>query len=266
MNYGYVYLTTNLINNKKYIGQHKSNKFDESYKGSGKRLQSAIEKYGWENFKCEILEWAESKEHLNDLEKLYISLNNAVESDNFYNLIRGGLGDSESGLKFINDGIHNKKVKEDEIDEYLSNGYKLGRTSPDLNTIKKRSLSNRGQKRSQETKDKISKALKGKSLTEEHKLALRKPKKSDNWRKGLITIHNDDEYLNIKPDELDYYISLGYVRGGKAHSKESSIKHSEAISGRIYVTDELQCKHPKIEDVEHYLKLGWRIGRPKRNK
>lgn len=31
--YGYIYITENLVNHKKYIGQHKSNKFDEYYKG-----------------------------------------------------------------------------------------------------------------------------------------------------------------------------------------------------------------------------------------
>lgn len=44
--YGYVYQTINLINGKKYIGKHKSNVFDESYKGSGVYLSRAIKKYG----------------------------------------------------------------------------------------------------------------------------------------------------------------------------------------------------------------------------
>ena len=35
---GYIYETTNLINGKKYIGKHKSNKFDHNYYGSGKRI------------------------------------------------------------------------------------------------------------------------------------------------------------------------------------------------------------------------------------
>lgn len=54
--YGYIYETFNAITNKKYIGQHKSEKFDPKYFGSGKILLSAINKYGIENFKCKILE------------------------------------------------------------------------------------------------------------------------------------------------------------------------------------------------------------------
>lgn len=42
--YGYIYKTTNLINNKIYIGQHKHEKFDIKYFGSGYALVNAIKK------------------------------------------------------------------------------------------------------------------------------------------------------------------------------------------------------------------------------
>lgn len=53
--YGYIYLTTNLINERKYIGQHTSSEFDPNYKGSGKILWQAINKYGWDNFSVRML-------------------------------------------------------------------------------------------------------------------------------------------------------------------------------------------------------------------
>lgn len=40
--YGYIYITTNLINGRMYIGKHKSEKYDSSYYGSGKILLYAI--------------------------------------------------------------------------------------------------------------------------------------------------------------------------------------------------------------------------------
>ena len=49
----YIYLTTNLINGKKYIGKH-FGAICDSYLGSGTLLQRAIAKYGKENFKKEI--------------------------------------------------------------------------------------------------------------------------------------------------------------------------------------------------------------------
>ena len=50
MKYYYVYLTTNLINGKKYIGQHYG-ELDDYYLGSGSILKKAILKYGRKNFK-----------------------------------------------------------------------------------------------------------------------------------------------------------------------------------------------------------------------
>ena len=65
---GYIYKTTNLINGKIYIGQHRVNNdvIDKNYFGSGKLLLEAIKKYGKENFKCEIIEWCESEKSLSE--------------------------------------------------------------------------------------------------------------------------------------------------------------------------------------------------------
>ena len=57
---GYVYITTNLINNKKYIGLKTSDVFVPNYFGSGKIIKKAINKYGKNNFSVEILEECKS--------------------------------------------------------------------------------------------------------------------------------------------------------------------------------------------------------------
>ena len=53
--YHIIYKTTNIVNNKFYIGKHSTTDLDDLYLGSGKYLIRAIKKYGCESFKKEIL-------------------------------------------------------------------------------------------------------------------------------------------------------------------------------------------------------------------
>lgn len=88
--YGYIYITQNLINGKKYIGQHRCDHFDLNYIGSGVLLLKAIQKYGKKNFTCKLLKECFSEDDLNQSEIEYITKYQAVESDNFYNVATGG--------------------------------------------------------------------------------------------------------------------------------------------------------------------------------
>lgn len=84
----YIYLTTNQINGKQYIGQHYG-ELNDSYRGSGTLILKALEAYGAENFTKEILEVCESREDANNKEQFWIAFYNAVENENFYNLADG---------------------------------------------------------------------------------------------------------------------------------------------------------------------------------
>ena len=92
-----IYKTTNLLNNKWYIGKHNGN--DPYYLGSGKLLTRAINKYGVDNFKKEILEECTNIKQLNDREKHWIRITDAVNDPMSYNLAAGGDGGDLS--KFI---------------------------------------------------------------------------------------------------------------------------------------------------------------------
>ena len=103
-----IYVITNLINGMQYVGQtvnklerrighHK--KYNESYLGD------AIRKYGWENFKVDILEECTAPEELDEREIFWIKQLNC-KIPNGYNMTDGGnvprgrvVSDKEKALK-----------------------------------------------------------------------------------------------------------------------------------------------------------------------
>jgi hypothetical protein len=162
-----VYRTTNLVNGRFYIGVHKTEDPNDDYKGSGKLLWRAIEKYGWANFKKEVLFIFDT------LEKAFAKEEELVEEAKkdvkCYNLNKGGrggwdflteeeriaaskkgsaiwskqghskencvkiskaqsgVGNSQFGKCWINDGVESKKVLKADLTKYTSNGWKVGR-------------------------------------------------------------------------------------------------------------------------------------------
>lgn len=89
--YGFIYITTNKVNGKRYLGMcayHKANQ--SSYLGSGIALKRAIKKYGRENFSREIIFIGETKECLSEKEIEFITEYNCVESPDWYNIASGG--------------------------------------------------------------------------------------------------------------------------------------------------------------------------------
>jgi group I intron endonuclease len=79
-----VYLITNLINGKKYIGMDTKN--NPNYLGSGSLIIKAIKKYGRKNFKKEILETCSTITELEKRETYWIDYFNALNDKKFYNL------------------------------------------------------------------------------------------------------------------------------------------------------------------------------------
>lgn len=116
----YIYLTTNLINGKKYIGQHKG-KPNDKYFGSGTTILKALKKYGKENFQKEILCYCNTREEADEQEKYYIAKFNAVEDENFYNNSEGGTGGD--GFKAVKKWVQNNPEKAKEL--YKKSGIRL---------------------------------------------------------------------------------------------------------------------------------------------
>jgi len=230
--FGYIYMTENLINGKKYIGQKKSTEFlHEKYLGSGSILRKAIEKYGKENFKVSMICECSSKEELDEMEKYYISLYNAQSSEDFYNLTAGG----ESGLggpKFK--GHKHTDESKKKISEKVSgnkNGFYGKHHDSKTREIMKEKAANRPPV-SDETREKLSNIRKGRKFTEEHKRKISEAQKGE---KG-------NNY-------------------GKKLSDETKSKISNTVSNQVWMNDGIRSYRISKELVESYIEKGYVIGR-----
>lgn len=100
-----IYKTTNLVNNKIYVGQDTKN--NSKYLGSGKKLKLAIKKYGVKNFQKEILEEINgTQELLNEREQYWIKKLDSTNKKIGYNISFGG----QKG--WMRDIKHSKETKE----------------------------------------------------------------------------------------------------------------------------------------------------------
>jgi group I intron endonuclease len=78
--YHFVYITTNLINGKQYVGDHSTNILEtDNYLGSGKPyFLRALNEYGVKNFKREILEFFPTKQESFNAQEKYIQKYNTL--------------------------------------------------------------------------------------------------------------------------------------------------------------------------------------------
>lgn len=90
MPYGFIYITTNMLNGKKYLGQKKFDSHWRSYIGSGKAFKKAVQKYGKANFCRDIILLCNSADELNNAERDLSVFLNVVESNDWYNEVYGG--------------------------------------------------------------------------------------------------------------------------------------------------------------------------------
>ena len=244
--YGFIYITINLINGKKYIGQRKINQKDTKYYlGSGKALKKAIEKYGRESFKREIIEYAYSEKELNDLEDYYLALTRAYEDDSYYNIARYcNVKDVRNILNAEEYEIYRKKLSEGVRESYNKN--------PNLRKL--RSQNNYKRKE----------AIKIRNMTEKEYLGwLRKEK---DIRKSKIRIKNiwknnihpqlgkpRSEYTKNKISislKKIYSIPENNPMYGKKHSEKSkeimSYYAKEIRDNTVYRTKEFRSKMSDI--------------------
>jgi hypothetical protein len=133
-----LYKIVNKVNNKFYIGVHKTVDIHDNYMGSGHLIKAAIAKYGIENFTKEIINVFTNSVDAYNKEREIIT-KELLESKQCYNIKEGGRGGFEhirqKNLHKWSKGkviIHNPltgqqtKVSTDLLQSYLDKGWLKG--------------------------------------------------------------------------------------------------------------------------------------------
>lgn len=214
--YYLVYQTTNIINQKIYVGAHITSNINDGYLGSGKILQRSIQKYGIENFTKEILHVFDNADDM-FLKEREIVNEEFVRRDDTYNIKLGGLGgwdyvnaaglnwSPEKNLRisgFANASpeeraawtpkmIENRRITQEQI----NNGERPD-THPNRKTFS-------GKYHKDDTKRKMSEAHKQNQDQVGHK----------NSQYGTCWITNGKTNLKIAKDSLAVYTDKGYRKG-----------------------------------------------------
>lgn len=210
--YHYIYKTTNILNNKFYIGLHSTDDLEDGYVGSGTYLWRSIDKYGRENHVTEILEHLPSRASLK-LRETQIVNEELLGNVLCMNLQLGG-GD---GWEYVHKtGSHKKgqikaaevykeRLKTDpEFRQKLSDNF--SKTVKRLHTEGKIRYDNFTSKsHTNETKNKMRESHLGKHEGEK------------NSQFGTCWIHSLEEKRSIRINkyESESYISLGWLKGRK---------------------------------------------------
>jgi hypothetical protein len=183
-----IYKTTNILNNKIYIGKHQTENVDDDYFGSGIYLEKDVKKYGKENFKKEILFIFDTESEMNSKEKELVTEDFVKRNDNYNRAIGGEGGAIFKGRK------HSEETK--------------------------RKLSEKAKKRvvTEETRRKISEANKKRIVSLETKQKLSE--------KAKIRFQNEDSKKNISETLKKKYsngdISVNVYERTKEHRQKMS--------------------------------------------
>lgn len=171
---GFIYLTTNLVNGKIYIGRHEFNKENKIYIGSGSKFRLALKKYGRENFKRKILRICHSEHELTIWEYVYIKKYHSQDKNIGYNIADGNVNTS----KYNPTKLPEVRKKMMEINRRTTSDpdYRKRQSEIMKEYFKTHPGTFCGKKHSEETKEKIRKSRlgkpawnKGKPASEEQK-------------------------------------------------------------------------------------------------
>lgn len=211
-----IYKTTNKLNNKVYIGMHKTKNPYDGYMGSGKLFKRAVGKYGKENFVKEVLFIFDTAEEMFAKEKEIVN-KLFIESNNTYNIMEGGYGGyshiNEYGKNLygqngdINHGgknlINGNKLKSFLLEHGLLDKWKENVSTSLKEKWKRDGFHWTGRKHNNNTKKKIGEKLK----------VAQSGAKNSQYGTCWVYHSETNKNLKIKKEELQTYLTNGYTKG-----------------------------------------------------
>lgn len=208
----YIYKITCNITKKYYIGMHSTFKLEDGYFGSGKRLWYSINKYGKENHIKEILEFLPDKISLAKREEQLVN-KELLKDPLCMNLKLGGEGGRGWSVKQqkINNlkSQKSQKILRENNKFWVEKKSKNSRKALELRRKNGETFNNplafKGRKHSEETKQKMRDAKKGKCNGK------------NNSQYGTCWIYNLQlkENKKIKKNNLNYWLNLRWIIGRK---------------------------------------------------
>ena len=140
----YTYMVTNNKNGKVYVGSHswKGEGLDPNYYGSGKIIKQAVEKYGKENFQVEVLYYYDTVEECRADEERILTEYNVRDCIHSYNIKNAAVGMTSEDMTGEKHPLYGKHHTDE--------------------TRQKMSQAHKGKTLSADTKRKMSEAQKGK--------------------------------------------------------------------------------------------------------
>jgi group I intron endonuclease len=212
------------IRGMKRINEHKNSK-------SNFTIDRAIQKYGWNNFKLEILEEVNDSKLLPELEKYYIKK---------YDTFNDGYNETFGGEQVMIGKHHSKETK------------------------KKISIANTGRQFSDEHRNKLSKIKKGKHHSEETKnrMSIAKLGKPS-WNKNIQLSEETKNRMSIaklgkkrKPFSEEHLKNMSIAKLGKKRkplSQETKSKISNALIGKLFSEEhKLRISNAKTGKTKQY--------------
>lgn len=90
--FNFIYITTNILTNKQYVGSHSTNNINDGYIGSGRYFLRAVKKIGKENFRREILQEYDDAISARSSEGYFIKLHDTLYPNGYNISPMGGIG------------------------------------------------------------------------------------------------------------------------------------------------------------------------------